>query len=469
MFFWIAAIALALLCIHAVGFLRGAQLAGNFEWYVATRIMRGTHHAWVHTTSKVAVLGVALGVMALVSVTAVMSGYEDEVEQRLLSTNAHVIVQKYDIAFREYNDVASKIRARAGVFAVSAFVFHEGIVSHGDDAATILIKGVDAGEASSVTHLEQNICMSNRATCEHEPNTQKARVLLQDMFRFESMDPINPNDASREDAGALPVILGDALAARVRAHVGDIVLITTPVGEDTTSSQLPKRQAFRVSGLFHAGMYEFDSRLVYMPLQAAQIFLNMPHAVSGLEVRLQNILQLEKVKKDILSVVGYYPFNVMDYRALNAGIFNAIGMQKIVMFLVLLGMVVVAAFNIASTLFMVVLEKSRDIALLKALGASDAALRHVFVLQGWVLGGVGALLGVCLGLLVAFALSQWHLPIAADVYMIDTMHVRIDLYDIASTVLATCVVAHLASLYPAFLAARKKPVDGLRDGLDNAI
>jgi lipoprotein-releasing system permease protein len=209
-------------------------------------------------------------------------------------------------------------------------------------------------------------------------------------------------------------------------------------------------------------MHEFDSRLAYIELGASQRLWSLQRAITGLEFRVRDPHRVEEVGRGVLRAIGHYPYRTLDWRELNAGIFMALGLQKIVMFLVLAFIVVVAAFNIASTLFRAVVERAREIAILKSMGATDVAVMQVFILQGWVLGVLGTAVGVLLGLAVAWLISRAGIAIAADVYMVEQLSVRIWPGEVLATVAAALIISHLATLYPCLKAARQRPVDAMR-------
>lgn len=399
-------------------------------------------------TALVALVGIALGVGALVTVTAVMSGYQEDIRQKILSTNAHFVVQKYGLDFSEYEQVASKVKTIAGVAAASPFVFNEALLGDGDRGMGVLIKGVTPSSAGEVTGIEQNLCTPTASgLCAYSPTSQQRGRLT---------ELLSSSD------GVSSIVLGSALFKKIGKPVGASLLLTTPVGIATARGSAPRRMQFRITGVFRSGMHEFDSRLAYVELSASQHLLGMGTTVSGVEFRVDDPERADIIAKTALRLLGRYPYRTLDWRELNSGIFTALNLQKIVMFLVLTFIVVVAAFNIASTLFMAVVERAQEIAVLKSMGARDASIMKIFVLQGWVVGGLGTILGVAIGLAVCALLAEVDIGIAADVYMVESLRVRVWPLEILLVVIATLVIAHLASIYPALKAARQRPVDTMR-------
>ena len=419
----------------------------GLAWFVARRHLRGRRGSPVSVTAVVAVVGIALGVAALITVTAVMTGYQEDIQAKILATNAHLVVQKYGVDFTEYGRVLAEAQAVPGVSAGSPFVFNEAMLSSADNDVGVLVKGIDGVSASRVTAVARQLC----AAVVDGRCAPGAKPMLAELLAPEQAVP--------------PAILGLALFNRLQQPIGSQILLTTPagmLGGSGRESRAPRRLQFRIAGVFASGMHEFDARLVYLQLPAAQRLLGLGQAVHGLEFRVDEPERVEAVGRAVLSAIGRYPYTTLDWRKLNSGIFTALKLQKVVMFLVLTFIVVVASFNIASTLFMAVIEKARDIAVLKSMGAHDAEVMKIFVLQGWLTGLVGTSCGVALGLLLATGLARLNLTIAPDVYMVESLQVRIRGLEVVMTVVATLVIAHLATLYPALKAARQRPVDAIR-------
>jgi lipoprotein-releasing system permease protein len=418
----------------------------GFEWLVSSRHLGG-NGKFVSSTGLVAVLGIALGVAALISVTAVMSGYEQDVQSKILSTNPHFVVQKYGIDFTEYDMIAERVRKLEDVVASTPFVFNEALLGSNDLAVGVLFKGVEGETAGSVTRVESNLCadISEEGRC---VSYEKSKGQLSKLLK--------------SDDGVPSLLLGIDLYKKLGKPLGRMVTLTTPVGIAGARGNAPKRSRFRVRGIFRSGMYEFDSRLMYMSVAAAQDFLGLGEAVSGVEFKIQDPNRVEFVTKRALLAAGRHPYKTLDWRELNASIFTALKLQKIVMFLVLTFIVIVAAFNIASSLFMTVAEKSAEIGVMKSMGARDGSIMKIFVFEGWMVGGAGTVLGLILGLTLCLLLSQLEIRIAADVYMVESLRVLVRPVEIFATVVAALVVSHLATLYPALQAARQRPVDAMR-------
>jgi lipoprotein-releasing system permease protein len=437
---------------------RRLDVGFDFEWFVGVRHLFGQR---VSVTAVVAVLGVALGVASLVAVTSVMSGYQEDIQAKILSTNAHFVVQKYGTDFVEYESVAAEGLEHPMVVAATAFTFNTATLSTGDRGVGVLIKGVIPDEAGSVTSIEDNLCKTIEldGTCKYFCKTERSDGSCAEIDR--EGQPRLPRYLDPED-GVPSLIVGSALFKKLGLPVGSPVTLTTPVGIAGARGNAPRRLQFRLAGAFRSGMHDFDARLIYLGLAASQHLMGLGKAVNGVEFRIKDPEVADAVAREVLRAVGRYPYRTLGWRELNAGIFTALKLQKILMFLVLTFIIIVAAFNIASTLFMAVVEKAHEIAVLKSMGSRDGSIMKIFVLEGWLVGGIGTLLGVVLGLAVCAILGQLELSIAADVYMVESLKVSVHTSEVLLTVAAAFVISHLATIYPALSAARSRPVDAMR-------
>ena len=426
---------------------RGWQPSFKLEWEIGRQYLKAQRQSGASSTATVATLGIGLGVAALLIVTALMSGYQQEIEDRLLSTNAHLVVQKYGIDFVEYGESIKKIGKVDDVIAATPFTFNEAMLSTGNKSFSILLKGLDPKSAHRVTSVAENICSVQGTKCTHVEQSQTSSVL----------------DSMLSTSNGLPqIIVGVQLFHKLGLEVGDTLKLTTPVGIAGARGNAPKRVAFRLAGTFRSGMHEFDSRLVYVNYKSAQELMGLGEAVNGLEIRIRSPQNAQAIGQSVLGALGRYPYRITDWRELNHGIFTALQLQKVVMFLVLTFIIIVAAFNVASTLFMAVVAKNREIAVLKAIGAHDATIMKIFVLEGWILGFLGTGLGLILGMTMAFLLGQLDIQIAADVYMVEALRIKLEWVEIAFTAFSALLISHLATLYPALKAAHTLPAEAMR-------
>jgi lipoprotein-releasing system permease protein len=293
-----------------------------------------------------------------------------------------------------------------------------------------------------------------------EPRPPKGAI------HFEPVDPRDrmPDPAPVEKRRVVPgVIIGRELAKNLRLYLGDDVNIVSPLGGIGPNGMIPKSKPFRVAGIFFSGMFEYDSKYIYLSIPAAQKFLALDDEVTGLELKVADPDRTGPVLDQIRATLGA-GYDVQDWQELNRNLFSALKLEKIAMFIVLCFIILVAAFSIIANGVMLVMEKGREIAILKSMGASDRAILVVFLLLGLSMGGLGTLAGVGVGVAACLALARWGLPLDSEVYYITKLPVRMNPYEIVAVVAAALVIALLATLYPAWIAARLRPVEGLREG-----
>jgi len=419
------------------------------EWMLSRRHLAG-RKGMLSVTAMVAIAGIALGVAALIAVTSVMSGYQQDIQDKILSTNAHLVIQKYGIDFVEYEKIIESGLSVAGVQSAAPFTFTEAMVSTGAKGLGVLVKGVDPARSGKVTEIEGNLCKSvnGEGRCiRYEKNAAPEGTLV---------------ELLSETDGMAQVVVGVELFRKLGQPLGSIISVTTPVGISGARGNAPRRLHFRLGGVFESGMYEFDSRLLFVALESGQELMGFGKAVSGVEFRVADPNGVDKLSSQVLATIGNYPYRSTDWRQLNSGIFTALKLQKIVMFLVLTFIVIVAAFNIASTLFMAVVERSHEIGVLKSMGLRDASIMKIFVMEGWIVGLLGTAIGVVFGLAICLVLGNLDIGIAADVYMVGAMRVQVNVAEVLVVVVASLVISHLATIFPALKAANKHPVDAIR-------
>lgn len=442
--------------VSALGFMfrasRNYDTSLRFEAFVAFRYLSAKRRdARVSATALIAAIGVACGTAALIAVTSTMSGYQEEVKDKLLNTNAHLIVQRTGREFEDHDKVAQQLREIPEVMATTPFIFTGGMLT---------VSGVDEqqlGEDDAVPVSRGRESVLIKAI---DPDQAGLVIGLRSQLQGNDIGALRP-----PPPGELPrMFVGKELAKDMGLKPGQEVTLISPIAVEGKRGAPPRSKVFRVAGQFSSGMSEFDKRLVYLGLDAGQEFIGTEKSVTGIEVRVRDPDRVSVVADKVMVKLGGWPYKTIDFRQMNAGIFSALKMQKLMMVLILACIIVVAAFNIASTLFMLVVEKTREIAVLKALGARDGVIMKVFVLEGLLIGSIGVVLGVVFGLLLCLGLSHLKIHIAADVYLVDTLRVLVKPGEIALIVLGAMEVALLATLYPALRAARMYPVAAMRQG-----
>jgi lipoprotein-releasing system permease protein len=319
-----------------------------------------------------------------------------------------------------------------GVTGVAPFVYGKGMVSGGGRTDGIIIKGVDLGQERSVTTVAEHI----------EPS-------------------IATLDAAPGDPPS--VVMGRDLAERLHATVGDEVTLGSPFGSAGPLGFYPRLRRFRVVGIFTSGLFEYDSSLCFISRQEAQRFFQMGESVTGVELRLAEPLAAQEAKTEVLRVLGGYPYRINTWIDLNRNLFLYMKIEKFVLGLILLLIVLVAAFNIVGALVMVVMEKKRDIGILKSMGSTDGEILRLFMTAGGEIGLLGIVTGAVLGCLASVGLGNYRISIPNDVYFLDTVPIRLKALDVAVVMVVVFVICWLATLYPAWKAARLSPVDAIRE------
>ena len=422
--------------------------------------------------------GVAVGVMALCVVLSVMSGFELDLKQKILGTNAHAVVLKYG-SFDEWEKAAQTTRETPGVVGVTPFVLNEVMVTTDTSLAGALIKGIDPKTVGQVTELPREIQEGKLEYLdqpEEIPMPGAGRGSLGGIGGKGDLDELQAEldrlakagatagDAPKEKNQLPGIVIGREMARQLKVFVGDPITVVSPIaGELGPMGPQPKSMQFRLAGVFYTGMYEYDSKFVYISLDRAQSFFKLGKGVTGLELKVNDIDDARRISRQVLGKLEGYPFRVKDWGEMNRNLFSALKLEKIVMAVILAFIVLVACFNILSTLVMLVLEKGKEISILKSMGARDASVMKVFVAEGLAIGGIGTVLGLALGLLLCGAISVFPIPLDPEVYYIPRLPVRLDAVQFALVGVAALVLAYLATIFPALYASRLSPVEGLRN------
>jgi lipoprotein-releasing system permease protein len=408
----------------------------GYELIVALRYLRSARsNSFLSLITVISAAGVVVGVAALVIVLAVMNGFREEVQNRIVGTNAHVVILSYsENGIQDHPEVTRRILEMPSVLGAAPFVYSKAMIGSETDADGLIIKGISLSQERTVTSVVSNI----------RPE----------------LDQITPGTDDE-----LPgIVLGNEVAHRLRVSRGDEVVLATPtLAGQSGLGTIPRMARFIVEGVFHSGMYEFDSSLGFVSLEAAQRFFKMEDNVTGIEVRIKDMYDAPATADSIVAWLGGMPFRANNWIELNSNLFAWMRMEKLVMFIILALIVLVAAFNIVGTLVMAVVEKRKDVGILRAMGATDGGIMKVFMWQGLIIGISGTLIGLALGTSLAGLLDKYQfISLPGDIYFIDTLPVRIELVDLLFVALAAVGASFLATLYPSWQAARLLPVDAIR-------
>ncbi len=406
-----------------------------FEIRVGLRYMRAKRkQTLVSVISAFSVLGVMLGVMTLIIVLGVMNGFETDLREKILGTVSHLdVMDQSSRVVHNWPELCTRLEGFDDVKATTPYVYGQAMLSTSGKVRGVVVRGIDLATAGKVIALPK---------------------YLQNEGRLEDL---------RSSPGKLDgIIIGKELGVLNGIRVGDAVQLISPQGRRTPVGAIPKVQNFRVAGIFNSGMYEYDANIVYMNLPESQKFFEMGDGVSGIEVNLADIYKASEVGERIERALGV-PFWTRTWKDKYRNLFSALKLEKVAMFVILTFIVLVAAFNIVISLIMLVIEKSRDIAVLKALGATSSKIMRIFVVQGMAVGVVGTFLGAVGGLGGSELLARYPIvELPADIYTITQLPVAVKGLDVAIICAVALTICFLATLYPAIRAARLEPVEALR-------
>ncbi len=410
----------------------------SFEYFIGGRYLRTKQkETFISLITMLSIIGVTVGVMALIIVIAVMAGFESDLKKRILGVESHIVVMRHGGSFFDYHRVVKKIEKTDGVEAVTPFIYSQGMLRSTSGVSGIVLRGIDPESVGDVLEI-LNSSMTQR---------------------------LKASDSKSDAAASAPgIILGNELAKNLGVIEGDMVFLISPRGIISPVGHLPAMKRFMVVGRFQSGMYEYDGSIAYIHLSDAQKMLRMGDAVTGIEVRVSDIYGARKIAQSIIADLGF-PYWAKDWMQMNRNLFSALKLEKTVMFIILVLIVLVAAFNIAGTLIMMVMGKTKDIAILKAMGATDKSIKRIFIFKGMVIGAVGTTLGVCLGIVLCKLLEKYKfIELPGDVYYISTLPVRLELLDVSMIAAAAMLICFIATLYPAHQASKLNPVEAIRYG-----
>ena len=411
----------------------------GYEWFISLRYLKAKRRqGFISLISIISVAGVAVGVMALIVVLAVMTGFTDSLRDKILGINSHIIVQKMGRTIANHRELGQLTMKVDGVLAATPYTYSQTMISVPDASSGAVVRGIDPSTAGNVLSLEKQIIKGSLASLAAE------------------------NDPSGSGQNLPGIILGSELASQLRVSVGYNIRLFSPSGPLTPMGVIPKIKTCRVVAIFETGMYEYDSSLAYVSLATAQEFLELGDGVHGLELKVKDIYKVSEITVDLEEKLGF-GYVVKDWIGMNRNLFSALRLEKTAMFIVLALIVLVAAFNIISTLIMVVMSKGKDIAILKSMGATSKGIMLIFIYEGLIIGLTGTVLGVAGGLGLCKILSKYQfIQLPSNVYPITTLPVKVLPMDVTLVAVSAALITLLATVYPSWKASKIEPAVALR-------
>jgi lipoprotein-releasing system permease protein len=403
------------------------------EFFIAVRYLKARRKAFFSLlTALIAVGGTTLGVAALVVTLAVMSGFQSDIRDKILGVQPHILVTRADGApFDNYLGVEDKIKKNKNVASVYPFIYKQGIVKGVDSAATsgIIIKAIDYAKEDKVLNISKQITISD--------------------IKF-----------TGNSIGEKSIILGCELAKSISVYAGDDVILMFP----TNFGSIPKMYKFNVSAIIQSGMYDFDSSLGFIDLTEGQSLFSMPNSIIGLDIHTLNFEKASttaaELQKELL-----YPYKAKAWLDMNKNLFSALKLEKIMMFLILGLIIIVAAFNVISNLLLLSAQKSKEIGIMSAMGFSNYSVSKIFFYEGLIVGSIGTVFGIIFGVSVSLSLKYFDIfRLPKGVYYVDKLPVSISSLDIALVAASAFVISVLAGLYPAYQVSKLDPLEAIRYG-----
>lgn len=420
-----------------------------YELLIGLRYLKAKRKStFISIITVISVSGVALGVLALIVVLAVMTGFEEDLKNKIMGTNAHVVVLGGSDGIADYPSLMARLKKFDGVLATTPFIYNQVMLTTGKNVSGVVLRGIDPATDRQVTNLYKAMTDGS----------------------LDDLERVSGKPLAGSEPPSPGIVIGRELARNLNLFVGDSVNVVSPMGNITPMGMIPKMKKFRVVGLFNTGMFEYDTTLAYVDLREAQSFLGMGESVTGVQLKVSDVYQTGALVRRINRELGA-PFFARDWMQMNKNILFALKTEKMVMFIILTLIVLVAAFGIASTLFMVVMEKNKDIAILKSMGATGRSIMKIFVLEGLIIGITGTAIGIVGGLLVALNLEPIVNAVqrvtgfelfSKDVYYLDHFPSQVVPGDVVLIAVTAVLISFVATLYPSWQASRMAPAEALR-------
>jgi len=409
-----------------------------FEIFIALRYLRARRkQAFISVITFISIAGVGIGVMALILVLGVMTGFTTDLREKILGTNSHVVISGFGANISDYRDVMAKAATVPDVVASTPFIMCQVMLSTGSNVSGVVLRGIDITTAPQVIDLQKTL-------------------------REGSLELLEQQIDGGEGTKLPGIIIGRELSRMLGVYPGNPVTVISPTGLLSPTGMMPRWKKFMVVGVFESGMYEYDTSMAYISIANAQNFLKMSDQVSGIEIRVRDIYNTTGLVSALQALAGP-SLQVRDWKEMHRNLYSALKLEKTAMFVILTLIILVAAFSIVATLIMMVNEKHKEIAILKSMGATAGAIQRIFIFQGVVIGLVGTLLGLGLGFLLAFVQNRYEIiSLSKDVYYIPALTVKISAVDTCWVAVCAVVISFLATMYPSRQAATLDPAEALR-------
>ena len=423
-----------------------------YELFISKRYLSAKRkQVFVSVITFISIFGIFLGVAALIIVLAVMNGFEEDLRTKILGIKSHIeLTTDLTGPMKDYQKVREKIADVEGVVASTPFIYSQAMIRSSNGVTGVIIRALDTQSAFKVINLgkvkEGNIEYLNKIPHEISLNYKS--------------NGVSPDG----------IVIGKEMARTLGVFLYDTITIISPVSISTPMGMVPRMKKFVVVGIFESGFYEYDSTLAYLSLQSCQDFLQMGNTVTGIDIKVDDIYKADGIARKIQSKLGF-PFWTQNWMQMNKNLFSALKLEKHVMFIILSLIVLVAAFNIISALIMIVMEKNKDIAILKSMGATSRSIMKIFIFQGLIIGVIGTALGCVTGLAVALNLQKVSIIVEkifrfkilpGDVYYLSELPSKVNYGDIVIIVVGTLFICFLSTIYPSLRASRTDPAEALR-------
>ena len=404
-----------------------------YYFFIALRYFKSKKkHRGISINTIICLSGVALGVMALIIVLSVMGGFHEDLQKKILGTNAHIVILNYGGKIKDHQSLKEKIDVIEGVRYSSPFIYGQVMLNYGERAHGVVVRGImpvlEADTTDILKHIKEGSINSLKKGRERIPG----------------------------------IIIGRELARNLGLFIDDEIKMISPSGDIGPLGMLPRMKKFRVTGIFEINMYEYDSSLALINIHDAQDFFRLNDEITGFEVKVDNVYNVAEVSERIDAVLGP-PFYAKDWMEMNRNLFSALKLEKIVMFIILVLIVLVASFNIISNLIMIVMEKAREIAIIRAMGATSRGVMSIFMIHGIIIGIFGTVIGLTGGYIACYLLKTYKfINLPPDIYYLSYLPVRMSLFDFIIVPATAIIISFLATVYPSWQASKLNPVEPLR-------